>query len=123
MPYGSGAMLQPITTHGEYADDVRGASIVGTYSQRTIVNQPHRPVMTREEGERWNTETATQARRERRNRWHRVNGPGPPLHPEGDGSLLHWSGVVKSYWIVVEVISSSNVNVGVLVGVITCVGV
>ena len=28
------------------------------------------------------------------NRWHRVNGPGPPLHPEGVGSLC--TGVVLS---------------------------
>ena len=119
-----------------------------TYSQHTIVNQPHRPIMTSgwiqhqgqprdrilmahgkgstgyyndvldagkmaaslqkvpttalpmntsrrakgKEGGRWNTESATQARRERRNRWHRVNGPGPPLHPEGDGTLC--TGVV-----------------------------
>ena len=29
VPYGNGAMPQPITTHGEYADDVSGTSIVG----------------------------------------------------------------------------------------------
>ena len=44
--------------------------------------------------------------------------------PRRGWQSLHWSGVVKSYWTVVEEISSSNVNVGgVLVGVITCVGV
>ena len=43
---------------------------------------------------RWTTETATQARRERRNRWCRVIGPGPPLHPEGDDSQC--TGVVLS---------------------------
>ena len=37
------------------------------------------------------TQSETQGRRERRNRW-RVIGPGPPLHPEGDGSLC--TGVV-----------------------------
>ena len=46
----------------------------------------------RKEGKRWATKTATQARRERRTRWHWVNDPGPPLHPEGDGSLC--TGVV-----------------------------
>ena len=29
--------------------------------------------------------------------WRRVVGTGPPLHPEGDGSQLHWSGVIKNY--------------------------
>ena len=49
--------------------------------------------------------------------------PRSTTPPRRGWQSLHWSGVVKSYLIVVEVISSSNVNVGVLVGVITCVGV
>ena len=32
--------------------------------------------------------------------------------PRRGWQSLHWSGVVKSYWTVVEEISSSNVNVG-----------
>ena len=41
----------------------------------------------RKEGGRWATKTATQARRKRRHRWHRLYDPGPPLYPGGDGSL------------------------------------
>ena len=49
-------------------------------------------------------------------KWPRSTTP-----PRRGWQSLHWSGVIKSYVIAVEVISTSNVNVGVLVGVITCV--
>ena len=48
----------------------------------------------------------------RRNRWRRVNGQGPPLHPEGDGSQLYWSGVIKNYARALEESTSSLINVG-----------
>ena len=38
--------------------------------------------------------------------------PRSTTPPRRGWQSLHWSGVVKSYLIVVEVISSSNVNVG-----------
>ena len=51
-------------------------------------------------------------------KWPRSTTP-----PRRGWQSLHWSGVTKSYVIAVEMITSSNVNVGVLIGVITCVGV
>ena len=41
----------------------------------------------RHEGGCGHTESGAQAQRERRKWWRRVIDPGPPLHPEGDGSL------------------------------------
>ena len=38
--------------------------------------------------------------------------PRSTTPPRRGWQSLHWSGVVKSYWTVVEEISSSNVNVG-----------
>ena len=40
------------------------------------------------------------------------NGPRSTTPPRRGWQSLHWSGVTKSYVIAVEVITSSNVNVG-----------
>ena len=58
----------------------------------------------------------------RRNQWRQVNGQGPPLYPEGDGSQLYWSGVIKNYARALEGSQVQKLTWGVLVGVITCVG-
>ena len=76
-----------------YSTDVLEAEKMAAAPQAvpTIASIVHEHVEERygkERGRRL-TETATQTRRERR---HWVNGPGPPLHPEGDGSLC--TGVV-----------------------------
>ena len=51
------------------------------------------------------------------------NGPRSTTPPRRGWQSMHWSGVAKNYARAVEEISSHMLTWGVLVGVITCVGV
>ena len=51
------------------------------------------------------------------------NGPRSTTPPRRGWQSMHWSGVTKNYAGAVEGISSHMLTWGVLVGVITCVGV
>ena len=51
------------------------------------------------------------------------NGPTSTTPPRRGWQSMHWSGVAKDYARAVEEFSSHMITWGVLVGVITCVGV
>ena len=51
------------------------------------------------------------------------NGPRSTTPPRRGWQSMHWSGVAKNYARAVEDFSSQMLTWGVLVGVITCVGV
>ena len=51
------------------------------------------------------------------------NGPRSTTPPRRGWQSMHWSGVTKNYARAVEGVTSHMLTWGVLVGVITCVGV